>query len=158
MRQAKNFSISVCFCENLASCFTIVLALKVVCPCVGGAKWWQAQYDQCCLFVVSIFSFGAKYGFFLFDFSLSILGVFKRNFHSKLQRSAEPRRKPNYVKYSDLLAQKLNAVLQFSVYVPGATHRYKILVLRFPSCTHSISYCKAEVLLDCCVVIVLPKK
>lgn len=68
-----------------------------------------------------------------------VLEVFTRNFPSKLQGSVEPRHKTNYVKYSDLLVQKLNAVLQLSVCVAGAMQGYKILILRLSSCTRSIS-------------------
>lgn len=78
---------------------------------------------------------------------------------SKVQSSAEIGHRPNYVRYSDLLVQKLNAVLQFSVYVPGAMHGYKTCVLRAPSRTRAVSTlvglalsssCRAETLLDSC--------
>lgn len=76
-----------------------------------------------------------------------------------MQSSAEIGHRPNYVKYSDLLVQKLNAVLQFSVYVPGAMRGYKTCVLRAPSRTRAVSTlvglapsssCRAETLLDSC--------
>lgn len=69
----------------------------------------------------------------------SVLEVFTRNFHSELQGSAEPKHKTNYVRYSDLLVQKLNAVLQLSVCVARGMQGYKILILRLSSCTRSIS-------------------
>lgn len=142
MQQAKNSLSVFVFCENLASSFAIGLAIKVMCPRVGGGKAVTGTIRSMHLFIVSL-ALGQNMDFFFF--LLSILGVFKRNFHSKLQGSAEPRRKPNYVKYSDLLVQKLNAVLQLSVYVPGAMHRHKILILRFPSSARSISDCHLTV-------------
>lgn len=37
-QQAKNFSISVYFSENLPCCFAVELAEKVMWPCVGESK------------------------------------------------------------------------------------------------------------------------
>lgn len=68
----------------------------------------------------------------------SVFEMFTINFHSKLQGSAEPKHKTNSVKYSDLLVQKLNAVLQLSVCVARALQGYKI-ILKLSSCTCSIS-------------------
>lgn len=67
------------------------------------------------------------------------------------------------MRYSDLLVQKLNAVLQLSVCVSRAMQGYKTLILRLSSFLHmfhlrSSSYCKAEVLLDCCAARVWLKK
>lgn len=151
MQQAKNFSISVYFCENLPGCFALGLAKKVMCPCVGGAKQWWAQYGPCSLFILSIFSLGAKYRFFFFRRLLSVLEVLTRSFHSKLQGSPEPNCKKNYVKYSGLLVQKLNAVLQCSwshARIKNINSEASFLHtfhLRSSSC------CKAEVFLDCCI-------
>lgn len=78
-----------------------------------------------------------------------VLKVFRRNFHSKLQGSPEPRHKTNYVKYSDLLVQKFNAVLELSVCVAGAMQGYKILILRLSPCTRSISDHHLTVKLRC---------
>lgn len=84
-----------------------------------------------------------------------------------MQGSAEARHRANYVKYSDVLAQKLNAVLQLSVYVPGAMCGYKTCFLNFLSGTCAVSVlvglalwysCRAETLWDYCIETVLLKK
>lgn len=92
MQQAKNFSISVYFCENEAGCFAVGLAKKVICPGVGGGKavGGHNMVHADSLYLVSLV-WGQNMEFF--PPLLNVLEVFTRNFHSKLQGSPEPRLK-----------------------------------------------------------------
>lgn len=130
----------------------------------GRSNCRQNTTQAVCLCLVSL---GKNEDIFLLALGDSLRKKKCKPFHSEVQGSAEARHRPNYVKYSDLLVQKLNAVLQLSVYVPGAMRGYKTCFLRFPSGTCTVSAllglallysCRAEALWDYCIETVLLKK
>jgi len=54
-QQAKNFSITVCFCENSHGCCRAGLVVEVMPSLFGRSKQLQAEHNPGCLLVLSIF-------------------------------------------------------------------------------------------------------
>lgn len=57
-QQAKNFSITVCFCEHSHGCCRAGLVVEVMPSLVGGAQQWLAELNPGCLLVLT--AFGGK--------------------------------------------------------------------------------------------------